>query len=149
MRLDAVHALGPLILAAIAVNLLLAVWAFLAGMRRRRPLGRAFWVVLFVALLLVTVEAAAGILLTVGGARPRTPLHFLYGVLVSVAAVVQFGLRPGGFLRGIVQRQPGSTNHSLRSGAGQAFNEPRVLALICLTQAALLMRAYMTGALGR
>ncbi|HEY3247999.1 MAG TPA: hypothetical protein VGK88_06895 [bacterium] len=137
MRLETLHALGPLILAAVVVNLLLAGWAFLAGLAGRRTLNRAFWIVLLIGLVLVVLEAAAGILLAAGGARPRTLLHILYGVLVSVTAVVQFGLRPDGFLRRTIQREP------------LAFNEPRVMALVCLTQAALLMRAYMTGALGR
>jgi hypothetical protein len=137
MRLDTVHALGPLIVAAIAVNLLLAGWAFAAGLGRRRALGPAFWAVLLVGIALVAVEAGLGILLTAGGARPRTPLHFLYGILVGATAVVQFGLRPGGFLRRSLQT------------AGRVFKEPQVLALLCLTQAALLLRAYMTGALGR
>jgi hypothetical protein len=138
MRLDTVHALGPLIIAAIAVNLLLAGWAFAAALGGRRALGPAFWAVLLVGLALVAVEVGLGILLAAGGARPRAPLHFLYGILVGAAAVVQFALRPGGFLRRSVQQT-----------AGRVFKEPQVLALLCLTQAALLMRAYMTGALGR
>ncbi|HEV8354235.1 MAG TPA: hypothetical protein VGR24_08605 [bacterium] len=138
MRADTIHALGPLIVAAIAINLVLAGWAFAAGLTRRRALGPAFWITLLLGLVLVVVEAGLGILLAAGGARPRTPLHFLYGVLVAIAAAAQFGLRPGGVLRRAMQRT-----------AGRPFNEPQVLALLCLTQAALLMRAYMTGALGR
>ncbi len=148
MRLDTLHALGPLILAAVAVNLLLAGWAFLIGLGGRRVLGRAFWTVLLAGLVLVVIEASAGVLLALGGARPRTPLHILYGVLVALAAAVQFGLRPGGFLRAAVLRaSEAAADRSPRPRQG--FNEPRMLALICLTQAALLVRAYMTGALGR
>ena len=137
MQLDTVHALLPLIAAATAVNFLLAGWAFITGLAGRRTLSMSFWALLLLALALIVVNAGAGILLAASGARPRTPLHFLYGILVTIAAAAQYGLRPGGFLRATVQRTlPG-------------FNEPRTLALICLTQAALLLRAYMTGALGR
>lgn len=137
MRLDSVHALLPLIAAATAVNFLLAGWAFVAGLAGRRTLGPAFWTLLLLSIVPIVINAGAGIVLVVGGSRPRTPLHFLYGILVAVAAAAQYGLRPGGFLRTTVQRTLA------------VFNEPRTLALICLTQAALLLRAYMTGAFGR
>lgn len=137
MRLESVHALGPLIAAAAAANFFLAAWAFIAGLAGRRTLGTGFWALLLLSIALILINAGAGVLLAAGGARPRTPLHFLYGILVTLAAVAQYGLRPGGFLRTTVQRTL------------SVFNEPRTLALICLTQAALLLRAYMTGAIGK
>lgn len=132
-----VHALSSLIGVAALGNAVLAAWAFGAHLLRSRALSRAFWVAILLVAAVVAIQVAFGLLLAVGGARPKTALHFLYGFLVAVTAAVQVGLRPGGFLRPAVTRT-----------AGQ-FREPRWLALICLTQMALLLRAYMTGALGR
>lgn len=137
MRLLVVHSLPAVIVGVIAANVVLAGWAFVTGLRRQRLLSKGFWTLMLIMLVLLVVQAAAGIILAVGGARPRTWLHFLYGILVTVAAIMQFGLRPAGFLRPPVRRDP------------TRFREPRVLALLCLTQAALIARAYTTGALGR
>ncbi|HXF83732.1 MAG TPA: hypothetical protein VNN19_13365 [bacterium] len=138
MRLIALHALPALLWLEIAGNAVLAGWALLSDLRRRSALSTAFWTVLLIVVLLVAVQAGAGILLAVGGARPRAPLHFLYGLLVGIGAVLQFGLRPGGGLRRAVWG----------AGAGPG-RESRALTLLCLTQAALLVRAYTTGAFGR
>lgn len=127
----------PLIAAAAVGNAALAAWAFVAHRRHQRVLGRTFWALLLVVLSVLAVQMAAGVVLALAGARPKAGLHFLYAVLVASGAVVQFGLRPGGFLRAVVMRD-----------AGQ-FPEPRYLALICLTEMALILRAYMTGAFGR
>jgi hypothetical protein len=132
-----VHALSSLIGVAAIGNALLAVWAFGAGLLRVRALSRTYWVVILLVAAVVAVQVGSGLLLAVGGARPKTALHFLYGFLVAVTATVQIGLRPGGFLRPTVMR------------ATMQFREIRWLALICLTQMALLLRAYTTGALGR
>ena len=55
------------------------------------------------------------------------------GILVIIGGVVQVGLRPGGFLRGRVLANPAQSN------------EPRMLALLCLTELALVLRAFTTG----
>lgn len=137
MSLSAVHASSALIIAVIAGNAVLAGWAFASDLRRMRALPGAFWTALLLVLALLVLQAAAGIVMTAGGARPKAALHFLYGILVLGTAVVQYGLRPGGFVRASARGDPAR------------FREPRVLALICLTQAALIMRAYMTGVFGR
>lgn len=137
MSLRALHGLLLFVIVVGAVNFLLALWAFAANIRKQRVLPRAFWLVLLGSLVLLAIQVAAGMILTAGGSRPRVGLHILYGILVGVTAVVQFGLRPGGFLRAIIAREP------------TAFREPRLLALICLTQGALILRAYTTGAFGR
>jgi len=138
MRLVVFHAFPALITLEIAGNALLAGWALLADLRRRPQLGAVFWTVLLVVVALVAVQLAAGLILAVGGSRPQVPLHFLYGILVVVGALLQFGMRPSGFLRRATLRH-------LAAGG----REPRALALLCLTQAALLARAYTTGAFGR
>jgi hypothetical protein len=132
-----VHALSSLIGVAGIGNAVLAAWAFGAHLLRVRALGRTYWVAILLVAAVVAIQVASGLLLAIGGARPKTALHFLYGFLVAATAAVQVGLRPGGFLRPAVTR-----------AAGQ-FREPRWLALICLTQMALILRAYTTGALGR
>lgn len=136
MRLLALHALPALLILEIAGNAVLAGWALLADLRKRSAMSAAFWTVLLIVVLVVAVQAGAGILLAAGGRSPRAPLHFLYGILVAAGAAVQFGMRPAGGLRRTVFR-------------GLAGREPRALALLCLTQAALLARAYTTGAFGR
>lgn len=137
MRLVVIHALPALIVLEIAGNAILAGWALAADLRRRRQLSPVFWTVLLVVAALVAVQVAAGVVLAVGGSRPQVPLHFLYGILVAAAAWLQVGLRPTGSLRRVMFRDP--------AGA----REPRALALLCLTQAALLARAYTTGLFGR
>jgi len=137
VSLRALHGLPLLLYAVGAANFILACWAFVANIRKRRVLPPVFWMVLLGALVLLAVQVAAGIILTAGGSRPRAALHILYGILVGGTAVVQFGLRPGGFLRAVIAREP------------ETFRESRLLALICLTQAALIVRAYTTGAFGR
>lgn len=137
MSLRDLHGLPLLIVIIVAVNLALAIWAFVDHIRKRRVLPRAFWTVLLGAIALLTIQVAAGITLTATGARPKAALHILYGILVGGTAVVQFGLRPDGFLRTAIVREP------------ETFRESRLLALICLTQAALILRAYTTGAFGR
>ncbi len=125
------HGAGVLVWVPAAGNLVLAVWAGISGLRARRSLPPLFWAILLLLLAVLAVQAGAGLLLFLGGVPPRRGLHLLYGVLVAAAGVVQYGLRPRGFVR-------------LRF-ATQAFDESRVLALLCLTQAALIMRAWMTG----
>lgn len=137
MRLVALHALPALITLEIAGNAILAGWALVTDLRRRRQMSAAFWTVLLVVAALVTVQVAAGVVLAVGGSRAQVPLHFLYGILVAAAAWLQVGLRPTGSLRRVMFRDPAGSR------------EPRTLALLCLTQAALLARAYTTGAFGR
>ncbi|MGH2454408.1 MAG: hypothetical protein ACRDF5_11750 [bacterium] len=130
------HGADLLVWAPVVGNLLLAAWAGLSSLRGRRLLSPAFWGMLLAVLALLIVQVLAGVFLFAGGARPSAGLHVLYGVLVLAAAVAQYGLRPRGFLRA-------------RVGLGSGFPEPRLMALLCFTQAALLMRAWMTGAFGR
>jgi hypothetical protein len=137
MRLVALHAYPALMLLIVAGNAVLTLWAIGADLLRgRRRLGPLFWTLLLAVNALLALQVASGIILAVGGARPGVPLHFLYGILVIVGGLVQVGLRPGGFLRGRVLVNPAHTN------------EPRMLALLCLTELALVLRAYTTGGAG-
>lgn len=134
MRLVAVHAYPALMLLIVSGNAALALWAIGADLfRGRRRLAAAFWSAVLIVNALVVLQVASGIILALGGGRPASSLHFLYGILVIVGGAVQIGLRPGGFLR-------------QRAATGApSFNEPRVLALLCFTELALVLRAFMTG----
>jgi hypothetical protein len=113
---------GYALLAVIA-----GLWAIL-----RRPLPGWFWMLSLVALGGVTLQAAAGVVLVLGGARPSRSLHLLYGLLAFSAGAIQHGLRPGGYVRRTFARE-------------LTWGEARTIALVALTQTALLMRAWMTG----
>lgn len=129
--LDLVHGAAILLYGSLAGYALLAVIAALHAIGRR-PLPGWFWTLSLAALALVTVLAAAGILLVMGGTRPRNALHLLYGLLAVAAGLIQYGLRPVGFFR--------------RTFASElSWGEARTLALVSLTQAALIARAMMTG----
>ncbi len=134
----ALHAHRGLIAATVLANVALAVWAFLVHLQGRRIVSREFWTVLLIAVAVMALQMAAGIVLTVAGTRPRTWLHFLYAVLVASVAMYQFGLRPGGFVR---------SRHAFWMGRDP--HSPAGLVLICLLQAALMARAFTTGAFGR
>lgn len=134
MRLLALHAYPALMLLIVAGNGVLMLWALGADLLRgRRRLGAPFWSAVLAVNALVALQVASGIILAVGGARPGVPLHFLYGILVIVGGAVQVGLRPGGFLRGRVLADPARGN------------DARTMALLCLTELALVLRAFTTG----
>ena len=100
------------------------------------PYGMAcwpwFWTASRAGALVVAVQVLVGVVLFAGGARPGRALHLLYGLLALAAAFALVGLREGGWVRRLVATDAGS---------GTA----RTAALIAFTQAALLLRAWMTG----
>jgi hypothetical protein len=131
--LKSAHAI-PILLYALPlwyVFLTVAAGAFALG---RRPLPSWFWTASRVGAVVVTLQALIGVAMFVGGARPGRALHLLYGLLTVVAAFTLAGLRESGWIRRLVAADPAS-------GASTS----RTAALIALTQAALLLRAWMTG----
>jgi hypothetical protein len=111
-----------------------AVLALIAGglALTRRPMPGWFWGLSLICLLAVVAQVGSGLLLFAGGMRPYRSTHLLYGLLALGGGLVQYGLHPGGLLR--------------RSAAPEsASGKARTLALISLTQAALIGRAWMTG----
>jgi hypothetical protein len=126
------HAAPILVYAPMMGYALLAIVAGICA-ARRRSLPSWFWSLTLLLLALVLINVAAGALVYLSGAQPRRAIHLLYGLLVLGTGLLQYWLRPGGFLR----RPPGG-----------ALTRDQVLtiALIALTQAALIMRAWMTGA---
>ncbi len=127
---ETLHASTMLIYAPLIGNILLALTASGYALLRR-PLPAWFWTATTLVLALLAVQLMAGLILLAGGARPRRGLHVMYGMLTAVTALIQFGLRPGGFLR--------------RRYGGLEGSEARTVALIWLTQFALIARGWMTG----
>ncbi len=127
-----IHAYRTLLWAAVALHAAVFVVAFVVDLGRRRLPGW-LWALYLVAGGLVLVQGLSGVTLYLVGFRPQTPLHLVYGLLSTAGGLAAFGLRPRGFLRGWVP----------------ARAEARAVVLVSLTVAALLLRAYQTGTLGR
>lgn len=121
-----------LTLAGDALCLLFAVFGELTG-RRRMP--HLFWWILWLAQVPLAIMALAGMALFAGGARPRTPYHFMYDALIVLTLLALYLLRPGG---------------ALRSGLNErTYRESRWMVLLVLFLGGLVGRAYATGMLGR
>ncbi|MBI3997703.1 MAG: hypothetical protein HY355_01630 [Armatimonadetes bacterium] len=125
------HASQILLYGPLLGNLLLALVAGGYAVARR-ALPAWFWTVTLIVLVLLAAQVGVGAVILAGGLRPPRGLHILYGGLVVVVGVIQFGLRPSGFLR-------------RRYAEALATSEAKILGLVCLTQFALLLRAWMTG----
>ncbi|HEV2358284.1 MAG TPA: hypothetical protein VGZ23_11835 [bacterium] len=123
-----------LTLAGDALCLALAIFGELTG-RHRMP--HLFWWILWLAQVPLAIVAVAGIALFAGGARPRTPLHFLYDGLIVLTLLALYLLRPGGALRAAIVTDE------------RAYRESRWMLLLVLFLGGLVGRAYMTGSLGR
>jgi hypothetical protein len=111
----------------------LAAFGDLTG-RIRMP--HAFWWILWLAQVPLGLQILLGLVLYSGGARPRTPMHLLYGGLIVVTLGILYVLRPGS-----ASRRRWVPDES-------AFRESRWVAVLCLFLAGLVGRVYMTGALG-
>ena len=115
-----------------ALCLLLAIFGELTG-RRRMP--HLFWWILWLAQVPLAITVVAGMALFAGGARPRTPYHFMYDALIVLTLLALFLLRPGGALR-----------RALNEGT---YRESRWMVFLVLFLGSLVGRAYATGLLGR
>jgi hypothetical protein len=112
----------------------LALFGDLTG---RTRLPHIFWWILWVAQIPLGIQGVLGIDLLARGARARTEYHLMYGGLIVLTLIAFYGLRPGGILRWAFARDD------------QAYRESRWMLVLCLFLAALVGRAYMTGAVGR
>jgi hypothetical protein len=126
-----VHAATILLYGPLVAYAALAVLAGVCALFRR-PLPAWFWPLTLLALAAVAVQSAAGLLVVLGGARPARDLHLLYGALAVAAGAILYSLRPGGYVRRAFVRE-------------LTWGEARTVALIALTEAALILRAWMTG----
>jgi hypothetical protein len=129
---SALHAFRTLLWAAVALHGAVFLVAFVLDLGRRRVPGW-LWALYWVGSALVVVQGLSGAALYLGGVRPPDPLHLLYGILSLAGALAAFGVRPGGLLRGFFR----------------PVREARTVALLSLTVAALLLRAYQTGLFAR
>jgi hypothetical protein len=79
--------------AVLATNLLAGTWGGVAWLRREPSV--TFWYLLRVAQAVVVVQVLLGMLLLAGGRRAPDSLHFVYGALPLVVALVSEGMRVG------------------------------------------------------
>jgi hypothetical protein len=116
-------------------GLCIALAAF-GDLTRRYTMPYLFWWILWLAQIPLGVQMVVGIGLLAGGAHPRTVYHVMYGALILLTLLGLVGLSPGGWIRRTFV-------------TGGRFRESRWLLLMCVFLAALVIRAYMTGVLGR
>lgn len=136
MSLAQWHANSLLIVLTLVGDGLCIGLAAFGDLTRRYTMPHVFWWILWLAQIPLGVQVALGITLLAGGAHPRTPYHLMYGALILLTLVGLVGLRPGGWIR-------------RRAGKDARVRESRWLVLTCLFLATLVLRAYMTGVLGR
>lgn len=135
MTLAAWHG-SPLLLALTLVgDALCFVFALFGELTGRHRMPRLFWWILWLAQVPLAISAVAGIALFVGGARPRTPYHFMYDGLIALTLIALYLLRPGGALRATFNER--------------TYRESRWMVLLVLFLGGLVGRAYVTGMLGR
>ncbi len=126
--MSAIHSFRALLWAAVALNGFVFLVSFFLDLARLR-VPSWLWATYLLACVLVGLQGLSGVTLYLSGFRPANSLHLLYGLLSLGGALAGFSLRPGGFLR--AQIRP--------------FREARAVALLSVTVAALLLRAYQTG----
>lgn len=130
------HATSLLLILTLLGDGLCIAFAVFGDLTRRYTMPHLFWWILWLAQIPLGLQMVLGIGLLAGGARPRTPYHLMYGALIVLTLLGLHGLRPGGWIR--------------RTFVTEArYRESRWLALLCLFLAGLVLRADMTGKLGR
>ncbi|MDP8927899.1 MAG: hypothetical protein M3O70_04785 [Actinomycetota bacterium] len=68
--------------------LIISVYGVLARLFRRRGLGKLFWGVLYYSETVLVVQIVLGILLLLAGHRVGNVLHYVYGSLFPLIALV-------------------------------------------------------------
>jgi len=136
MSLSHWHGLPLLLFLTLLGDGLCVALAAFGELTRRHTMPHLFWWILWLAQIPLGVQAVLGIGLLAGGARPRTPYHFMYGALILLTVLALYGLRPGGWIRRAFVKD-------------ERYRESRWLLLLCLFLAGLVLRAFTTGTLGR
>lgn len=131
------HGWPLLVVLTLAGDLLCVALAAFGDVTRRYHMPHIFWWILWIAQIPLAIQVIGGVTLLAGGARPRTPLHLMYGGFIVLTLLALYGLRPGGAVRRALVKDE------------RAYRESRWLLLLCLFLAALVGRAYMTGVQGR
>ena len=137
MSLPQWHACPVFIAVTLVGDLLCVALAAFGDVTRRYHMPHIFWWILWIAQIPLALQVIGGVTLLAEGARPRTPLHLMYGGLIVATIASLYGLRPRGALRRAVVKDE------------RTYRESRWLFLLCLFLAALVGRAYMTGVQGR
>lgn len=135
MTLDALHGSSLLLVLTLAGDALCLVFAIVGELTGRPRMPHLFWWILWLAQVPLAIVALAGMALFAGGARPRTPYHFMYDALIALTLLALFMLRPGGALRPALNER--------------TYRESRWMVLLVLFLGGLVGRAYATGLLGR
>ncbi|HLW47580.1 MAG TPA: hypothetical protein VKW09_07410 [bacterium] len=133
--LAAWHGSPVLLTLTLVGDALCFVFALYGDLTGRRRMPHLFWWILWLAQVPLAVSAAAGLALFAGGARPRTPYHFMYDALIALTLLALYLLRPGGALRGSLNER--------------TYRESCWMMLFVLFLGGLVGRAYVTGSLGR
>ncbi|MDQ6712891.1 MAG: hypothetical protein M3Z28_06830 [Candidatus Dormibacteraeota bacterium] len=108
--------------AGLLITLFISLWSGLMLLRKQTPSG-SFRATLVLTEGLFIVQGLVGIAMYFGGARPRDPLHWLYGPLLVIVLPIA-----ASYLSGRESRR-----------------EPLVYGLAALFMFGLGIRAYMTG----
>ena len=137
MTLAAWHG-SPLLLALTLIgDALCVLFALFGDLTGRHRMPHLFWWILWLAQVPLALSVVAGLALFAGGARPRTPYHFMYDALIVLTLLALYLLRPGGALRGAVVKDE------------RTYRESRWMVLLVLFLGGLVGRAYVTGIFGR
>src|SRR5437773_11680107 len=94
LQLFAIHALPVLTAATAAGNAVLTAWAFVAHPRRQAALGRTFWMLLLLVLVVLAGQVITEALVAVSGARPRPQLDQIDAPLLPTGAVGHCSVPP-------------------------------------------------------
>lgn len=131
MTLAAWHG-SPLLLALTLIgDALCVLFALFGDLTGRHRMPHLFWWILWLAQVPLAITVLAGIAVFAGGARPRTPYHFMYDALIVLTLLALYLLRPGGALRARLN--------------DRTYRESRWLLLLVLFLGGLVGRAYVTG----
>ena len=134
MTLAAWHGSPLLLVLTLAGDALCLVFAIFGELTGRHRMPHLFWWILWLAQVPLAITVLAGMALFAGGARPRTPYHFMYDALIVLTLLALYLLRPGGVLRAALNER--------------TYRESRWLVLLVLFLGGLVGRAYVTGIVG-
>ncbi len=115
----------------LAASLVEAVWGYLVY-RRRQPLPKSYWRLLWGTAGLLGIQIILGVLFISLHMLPKQKLHFMYAGLVTLTVVACELLRPNAAL-GRILREEGH------------FSEAGVYAVLTLLSALFALRLWMTG----
>lgn len=92
----------------IGLGLLLGIW----GIRQRRisALSGKFWQLQGILQIAILIQAVTGVILYLGGERPKDPLHLMYGGIALLAIGFERGAMPGRAIRETIETDYGRFN---------------------------------------